>query len=236
MIRIREVIKGGQIDCENANRRDANGNGGDDPMHAAETGPAKHEQADWHASTLHTRKVQSAFRRVCQLAVRARDLLLVYGQNGRDDAGDAHACEDGVGLLQAEVVVCLEHKRYSSEREVQHGPGESHPETEPEDDGFGEEEVEGAVETERNHFGEGSAVFVGADFPADALGYGSLFGRGLGHVEAVVSGCFAVFVVFVEDFGFSREKDRATGFFEDDDDERDHDAVGDGLYVEDPAP
>lgn len=118
MVSISQVIERRQIDGEDANRRDANSDGGHDPMDRAEACPAEHEETNWHTGAHHAGKVQAAFRRVCELAVSAGDLLLVDGDDGGEDAGGAHGGEDGVGLLEAEGMVGLEDERDSGEGQV----------------------------------------------------------------------------------------------------------------------
>lgn len=118
MIRVCEVIESRQIDCENADCRNADGDRGDDPVYVAEARPAEHEEADGHTRALHAGKVQAALWRIGELAVLARNLFLVDGEDGCEDGGSAHGREDGVGLLQAEAVVGLEDERDGGEGQV----------------------------------------------------------------------------------------------------------------------
>ena len=94
------------------------------------------------------------------------------------------------------------------------------------------EESERTIAGCGDHDFETGALFVGFDFPADALGDGFVV-----NVEgaAVVAERFAGFVVFVEFFCFTAEEHAAAGFFEDEDDEDEEDCDGDGVHVEDPS-
>lgn len=236
MVRVREVVEHAEVDGEDANRGDAHGDARHHPVDAGRAGPPEHEQPDGHARALDARKVQPALGRVQQLAVLPRNLLLVDGQHAGDQRADAHGGEDGVGLLQREAVVALEHERDRRQRQVQDGPGEGDPEREPEHDGLGEEEVERAVQGDRDHGLERCALFVGLHFPADALRGDCGVRGGGGHVDPEVACCFALVVPLVECFCLAGEQNGASSLLEDDADEGDHDGGHDGLQVEDPAP
>lgn len=175
MVRIGEVVEGGEVDAEDADGGDGDGDGGRDPMHACEARPAEHEEADGHEGALDAREVQPALGRGGEFPVALGDALLVDGYDGCEYGADAHGGEDSVGLLEGEAVVALEDERDGGEGEVQDGPGEGDPEGEEEDDGLGEEEAEGAEEGDADEGEEGAALFVFEGFPADAVGSGGEF-------------------------------------------------------------
>ena len=154
---------------------------------------------------------------------------MVDGEDGGEDRADAHGGEDGVGLREREVVLIAEDERDGREGEVEDCPAEGDPEREPEDDGLGQEEVEGAVERDSDHLAYAAALFVRLDFPSNALRHLFHVGGVRGHVEAVVASRFSSFVPPVECFGFAAQENAPPGLSEEDTDECDHDAACDRL-------
>lgn len=84
--------------------------------------------------------------------VGGEKVVLVDGEDCREASADGHGGKDGAGLLDGKRVGCREDERDGSECHVEDSPREGYPEREKEDDGFREEEVEGAVDRDGDHF------------------------------------------------------------------------------------
>lgn len=120
VVGVSQVVEGSQVDGVDAHRRAADGQRGDDPGDGAELGPAEPEEADGEEHRLDAGEIQASFgtREVDAPSyaagvldvlpgggeVAAQDAVLVDGEHGGDDCRGAHGAEDGVGLLQREVV------------------------------------------------------------------------------------------------------------------------------------
>ena len=143
MVDVCRVIEHGQEDAEDAHCGDSNGDGRYDPVNRRITRPAKPEQTEWHEGGFNAGEQQTAFWATVHFVgiVLHCPMFLPDAQGGRNDGANAHGREDGSCLLQTETVIDFKDERYRAKLEIQNGPGEGYPETEPEHDGLGKEHM-----------------------------------------------------------------------------------------------
>lgn len=150
LTRVNKVVHQGEEDQENAGRKEARSNNGDNPMDAGPVGPRKPEQTNGNQDGAENGGRQTSFRGGSATGRLGSDvvvsLVVKEGSNGRKGHADGNANEGKTANARAPATNLLEDNGEGGKAHVQSAVDDGHVEGDEKDDGLLDEKLPGSQE------------------------------------------------------------------------------------------